>query len=490
VTLPSSLRALLPAALLASACSAPPSRGPVPAADPLAAALDSIFADTAFARARWGVLIRSAGTGRDLYRRDAEKLFIPASNQKLVTAAVALEALGPDYRFATSIEAAGPIEGGVLRGDLVVRGSGDPSISTAFGGAKAILRAWADSLRARGVTRVAGRLVGNDDALDDVPLGRGWAWDDLDAAYSAEVGALELNEGFVAVRARAGAAGGAPAIVWLDPPTGYLPVENRATTVGAGTPSRLEAVRAANGPGIIVSGVVAADTPVVETAVAVRDNTRFFLHVLAETLREAGIALEGDGMDADSLSSAPAPDTPLFVHRSPPLSTVLPVFLKPSQNQIGELLLKTLGRELRGSGAATAGIVVVDSAVRAWGLPPDALRPADGSGLSRYDLVAPELLVGVLEHMERSPNAALFRESLPIAGQDGTLAARMRGTPLAGNLRAKTGTLTGVRSLSGYLTTARGERIVFSILANGHTRRAADVDRVVEAALLRVFRDR
>lgn len=473
------------AAFALAACAPPPAGGPAPARDPLAAALDSIFADTAFARARWGVLVRSLDSGRTLYRRDAEKLFIPASNQKLVTAAVALETLGPEHRFRTRVEAAGPVADGVLRGDLVVRGGGDPTLSAAFGGAKAVFRAWADSLRARGITRVEGRLVGDDDAFDDTPLGRGWAWDDVDAPYSAEVSALQLNEGYVTARVRP-AAPGAPPRAALDPPTGYVPVENRALTVPVGGTTALEAVRAPSGPGIVLTGTIVADTPWVEVGVAVRDNTLYFLHVLRETLRESGIAVAGAPVDLDALSRA-GPTTPLFTHRSPPLRDVLPAFLKPSQNQIGEILLKSMGRELRAAGTADAGLAVVDSAMRAWGMPAGALRAADGSGLSRYNLVAPELLVALLEREARGPNAAVFRDALPVAGQDGTLAVRMQGTPLAGNLRAKTGTLGGVRSLSGYLTTASGERLVFSILSNSHTRAARDVDRVAEAALLRIF---
>jgi serine-type D-Ala-D-Ala carboxypeptidase/endopeptidase (penicillin-binding protein 4) len=482
--------ALVLAAGLLAGCARPPQTGPGPSAEPLASALDSIFADSAFARARWGVMIRSLDSGRTLYRRDAEKLFVPASNQKLVTAAVALETLGAEYRFRTRVEASGTVVDGVLRGDLVVRGSGDPTISAAFGGARATLRGWADSLRARGITRVDGSLVGDDDALDDVPLGRGWAWDDLDAAYSAEVGALQLNEGFVTLRLRPASSVGGAATIALDPPTGYLPVAGAVLTVPTGSGTRVAVTRAPVGPGILVNGTIAVDTPWVEATVAVRDNTLFFLHVLRETLAEAGIAVAGGPVDRDSRPGPAPATTVLFTHHSPPLGAVLAAFLKPSQNQIGELLLKTMGRELRAEGTADAGLAAVDSALRAWSMPAGAMRAADGSGLSRYNLIAPEMLVGVLAHMARSPRSEVFRQALPVGARDGTLTARMVGTPLAGNLQAKTGTLTGVRSLSGYMTTAAGQRIVFSILVNSHTRSSRDADRVAEAALLRVYRGR
>jgi D-alanyl-D-alanine carboxypeptidase/D-alanyl-D-alanine-endopeptidase (penicillin-binding protein 4) len=160
--------------------------------------------------------------------------------------------------------------------------------------------------------------------------------------------------------------------------------------------------------------------------------------------------------------------------------------MKPSQNQIGEILLKTMGRTLRGQGTARAGIAVVDSAMRAWGMPPRKLAQADGSGLSRYNLVAPVFLIELLEHMRQSPNWQVFYDAMPVAGVDGTLRNRMRGTPLQGNVHAKTGTVSNVRSLSGYMTTAAGEPIVFSIIVNHHTLTSRDADRLAEAALGRV----
>ena len=485
-------RLFLPLLLAAAGCTpavrAAPS--PAPAAAPLAAALDSVFADTAFRRATWAVLVRDPATGATLYRRGAEKMLVPASNMKVVTGAAALEALGPEWRFRTTVAAAGPVQGGTLRGDLVVRGGGDPTLSGRLQGGdpRAAFRAWADSLRARGITRVAGRVVGDDDVFDDVPLGRGWAWDDLGAGYSAEVGGLEFNEGVVEVRVSPGPRAGDPARVTLSPPTGYVPVENRAVTVAAGTPARVRADRAAQGPGIVVSGTVPLDTAGVDDEVAVRDNTLYFATVLRETLREAGIEVQGPAVDADALPPAEraAAAAPLFVHASPPMREVLAAFMKPSQNQIGEILLKTLGRELRGEGTAAAGAAAIDSLFRARGLPTGALAQADGSGLSRYNLVAPELLAALLEQMMRSPHWDAWYAALPVGGVDGTLAGRFRGTPLEGRLHAKTGTLSGVRALSGYVPGPDGKPLVFSILLNHHTRSARDADRVIDAALLRI----
>jgi D-alanyl-D-alanine carboxypeptidase/D-alanyl-D-alanine-endopeptidase (penicillin-binding protein 4) len=480
--------ALFPAlAACASGAAAPSPPAPAPAGPPIAAALEAVFNDTMFAGAFWGVDVRSQATGEILYQRNPGKMLVPASNMKIVTGAAALEELGPDYRYRTADAATGPIAGGELRGDLVVVGSGDPTISAQFGGdPRAVFRAWADSLRARGVTRITGRVVGDDNAFDDVPLGAGWSWDDVNDYYSAEISALELNEGIVGVRVRPGASPGAPAMVTLDPPTAYVPVRSTVTTGAPGSAPRVDAVREPLGPGIVVSGQLAADTTAVTTEVAVRNNTAYFATVLRETLAAAGIAVRGEAVDMDSLPAAPARTDTLFVHRSPPMPEILAAVMKPSQNQIGELLLKTLGRELRGAGTARAGIAVVDSLARTWGLPARRLSQADGSGLSRYNLVAPEFLIALLRHMERSPNRDVFVASLPVAGVDGTLASRMRGTPLQGNVRAKTGTVSNVRALSGYMTTAAGEPIVFSIIVNHHTLSARDADRLAEAALMRI----
>ncbi|MDB4951361.1 MAG: D-alanyl-D-alanine carboxypeptidase/D-alanyl-D-alanine-endopeptidase [Gemmatimonadetes bacterium] len=488
-----SAAALLLAAL--AACQPTVARGPAPLAAPaqtaIAAALDSVFADTAFAPAHWGVLVRSLDRGDVLYEHEAGKLVVPASNMKIVTGAVALETLGPDYRFHTRVVAGGEVRGGTLGGSLVVMGGGDPTIAAHFhaGDARAVFRAWADSLRAHGITRITGDVMGADTAFDGAPLGRGWAWDDLDASYSAEVSGLEFNEGFATVRVTPGASPGAVPTVSVSPYTPYTSATNRAVTGAPGSPVTVELTRDATGGGIVVAGSIPADTAFVEEEVAVRNNPLYFAGALRETLQDAGIRVDGRASVTDLAALRDtAAMIPVFTHASPPLGEVLAGFLKPSQNQIGEMLLRTLGNERRGLGSAGNGAAVVDSVLRTWGLPSGRLlSQADGSGLSRYDLVAPELLVGILAHMTRSPNWQTWYADLPIAGVDGTLAGRMKGTPLAGNVHGKTGTLSGVRSLSGYLTTAAGEHLVFSMIVNNHTLSARDADRLAEAALLRLY---
>lgn len=458
-----------------------------PAAPPLAADLAAIFADTALAHAHWGVLFRSLDSGETIFALNPDRLFVPASNMKLVTGASVLEALGPDYRYRTEVSAAGPVQNGVLRGNLVVRGTGDPTLSERFlQDERDVFRAWADSLRAHGITRIAGGIIGIDSAFTGPPIGAGWAWDDLESTYSSEYSALQYNEGVLDILLVPSRNPGEPAVVMLDPPTQYVPVNNRTRTTDAATRERLSVSRDPVGPGITITGEISPADTLVELGVAVRGSTDFFLHALRESLREAGIAVEGAALDADALPEedrSAAGARLLFVHQSPPLREILPGMMKPSQNWIAETLLLTLGRERGREGSARAGAAVVDSIMRAWGLDADELRVRDGSGLSRYDLVSPSFLVGLLAHMDRSPHREIWLAALPIAGVDGTLRNRMREPPLAGNVRGKTGTLGGTRSLSGYLTTTSGERIVFSTLINNHARTAGTVDRVVEAAL-------
>jgi serine-type D-Ala-D-Ala carboxypeptidase/endopeptidase (penicillin-binding protein 4) len=488
------LKKFLAVALLLAAAACAPLAGPAraPAAGaPLTAELDAIFADTAMAHAHWGVFVRSLETGRVLYSRNAERLFVPASNAKLWTGAAALEVLGPEYRYHTHLLAAGPVRNGVLQGDLVVVGSGDPTISARFHGGepRAVFRAWADSLRARGVTRVAGAILAIDTVFARVPWGPGWAWDDLDAGYAAEVGGLNFNDGIADVRVFPGGAPGQPAVIALDPPTSYAGVVSEVTTGAPGSPARLAVSRDAVTPVLTFRGSVAADTSALARTVAVRGVSQYFTAVLRETLREQGILVEGpplDGLEWPERVADAARATPLFVHRSPPLREIVPAYMKPSQNQIAETLLRTLGREARGAGTSAAGIAVVDSVMRLWQVGHHPRRLADGSGLSRYNLASPLFFADLNTVMAQGPHAGLWADAQPLAGVDGTLAGRLRGTAAEGRVQAKTGTLSGVRALSGYLTTQAGERLVFSIIANHHTRPAATADRVVDAALVRL----
>lgn len=449
--------------------------------------IDSLVEVPDFRSAHWGILVVDPTRGETLYSRNADKLFMPASNQKLITGATALTQLGPEYRFPTTLLARGPVRDGMLDGDLVVRGSGSPTVSASMVGVDALapLRALGDSLRARGITRVKGRIVAAPSPFTDSPLGFGWSWDDLDEPYSAGVDALFFNEGFSQVVVHGGANPGAPVRAYTRPASTYPALIVRARTVArtaAGT-SAADSMAAqpairlsqdSSRTGVLVSGTIAAgDSAIAE--IAFRDQAGAYLAALDEALRASGITIEGAHTD-----STAKPDS-LTTMLSPPLREILPFFEKPSQNQIGELLYKTLGLVKTGVGTADSARQVVSRQLLAWGAQPDGFAVRDGSGLSRHDYVSPRTIVTVLDAMRRSPDFRTFYDALPVAGVDGTIRNRMKGTPAEGNVHAKTGTLDKARSLSGYVTTADGRMLLFSTLMNNYTVPTRRVDQVTDA---------
>lgn len=444
---------------------------------------DSLISDPMFRSAHWGVLIVDPVAGDTLYSRNAGKLFLPASNQKLLTGATALARLGPDYRWTTRLLATAMPVRGVLRGDLAVVGTGDPSISDSLGGGSAMgpLLALADSLAARGVRTITGRLIRGGDAFPDSSLGFGWAWDDLDYDYSAPVDELVFNEGYATVTVIGGRRAGEPVRV-RTAPASSVPRIGALRVVTAAGPSRVTWAGDLRGPRptLALTGTVAPRDSVVLT-VALRHATAAFLDALAEALATRGIRIRG-GVEPDALADTTAMTT-LVTRQSPPLRTVLPRFEKPSQNQLGELLFKTIAREGTGVGTADSGRAVVERQLLAWGADSAGFAVRDGSGLSRHDYVSPETIVRVLDAMRRHPEFALFRDALPIAGVDGTIRTRMRGTPAAGNAHAKTGTLDKARNLSGYVTTADGRLLLVSLMANNHVVSNREVERVQDAIL-------
>ena len=464
----------------------------------LRSAIDSMVAQPKFSNAHWGILIVDPERGDTLYSRNSGKLFMPASNQKIVTGSVALTLLGPDYQFSTTYAARGPREGGVLRGDLVVIGRGDPSMSDHMrGDVMQALRAIPDSLRGHDVRYVSGRLQRGGDAFPDAWHGFGWGWDDFDAAYSAGVDELFFNEGFFQVTLRAGPREGSRAATSVRPDIGYPSLRAMVTTV-----RRPDSVRAADGtmrlprlrsPSATMdsaSGVVTItgqmyvnDSTTLD--VAYRDPGLAYLYALRKTLSDQALTIEG-GLDPRLPRDSAAQLDTLFAIKSPPLREILPALEKPSQNQIAEILFKTLGLERTGVGTADSGRAVIERQLTEWGVAPTSVAVRDGSGLSRHDYIAPDAIVRVLDAMRRSPNFAVFRDALPLAGVDGTIANRMRGTAAAGNVHAKTGFVDKARSLSGYVTTADGRVLIFSLLCNNWTTTSREVDQVADAIAVRL----
>ncbi|WKW12969.1 D-alanyl-D-alanine carboxypeptidase/D-alanyl-D-alanine-endopeptidase [Pseudogemmatithrix spongiicola] len=462
---------------------------PAPVVNPtrvgLAAFADSLLDAPMFRSAQWGVLIVDPTRGDTLYSRNAGKLFVPASNTKLVTAAVTLAQLGSDYRYTTRVLGRPP-RAGTIAGDLVVVGSGDPTVSDSISGnAMLPLLALADSLHARGVRRITGALASGANAFPGDTLGLGWAWDDLDDGYAAPVDELLFNEGFARVTVVGGARPGAPVSV-RTAPAATLPQLGRIDVVTERNccmlRSRVTAAYDLRGPRplLTLAGTVRAGDSVT-VAVALRAPNTAFLEAFHEALRGRGIEVVG-GVRADSLADTTGLVT-LATRVSPPLPSVITAFQKPSQNQIGEILLRTLGREKTGVGTADSGLAVVRRQLAAWGIDSSLAVLRDGSGLSRHNFLAPEAIVRLLDLMRQRPDFDVYYQALPVAGVDGTIRERTRGTLAAANARAKTGTLDKARALSGYVTTADGQVLLFSMIANNHTVPTREVERVQDALL-------
>ena len=489
------LRRALPfavTAILAGCASAGTQAAPrigTPARDARAALrqfLDTLIDAPEFRSAQWGIMVVDPARADTLYARNADKLFMPASNMKLLTGTTALAQLGANYRWSTSMLARGVVRDSTLIGDLIVKGNGDPSISAHMqkGDALAPLRALADSLRAHGIARVRGKLVAAPSPFVDAPLGYGWSWSDLDDSYSAGVDALYFNEGFTEVVVRGGAHAGERVRASTRPASSYPSLIVNAHTVGALTSSAsasdsntargITVSQDSSHTGVLVEGTLAAgDSMVVE--ITFRRQTEAYLAALQEAMAARGISVEPGA--AETTGDA----RPLFTMTSPRLAEVLPYFEKPSQNQIGEILFKTLALEKTGVGRADSAALVVERQVLAWGAAPDGFAVRDGSGLSRHDYVSPRTLVHVLDAIRLTPDFKLFYDAMPIAGVDGTIRNRMKGTAAEGNVHAKTGTLDKARSLSGYVTTADGRLLIVSALCNNFVVPTRRVDRVTDA---------
>ena len=470
--------------------------------------IDAMVAEPEFRNAHWGILIVDPDRGDTLYSRNAGKLFMPASNMKIVTGSVALAQLGPDYRFNTAFVAAGPVCDGVLHGDLLVDGRGDPSVSDAMrGDAMVPMREIADSLAARGIRRVNGRVISGFDAFPGSQLGYGWSWDDLGDTYSAGVDELFFNEGYGRVVVQGGRRASSPVRVTALPSAHYPRLRVAARTGWAPDTMTLApggggAVRSSRGRrgtadltvlpdslgrGLVLTGWIApgvADT----IDVVFPDQNAAYLAALRGALADRKIQVANRTRQLGKCAgtvAARALDT-LFVYQSAPLRDILHAMEKPSQNQIAEILLRTIGLERAGLGSPDSGASVVERQLLAWGAEPDGFVIRDGSGLSRYDYLSPETIVRTLAAVRQDSAFSAFYDGLPIAGIDGTIEYRMRGTAAQGNVHAKTGFIANARSLSGYVTTADGRMLVFSALCNNWTVPVKDVERVQDAIAVRL----
>ena len=481
---------MLVATLAASACAVnpPPQASPTPvsrAVRELGTDLQHVFGAAIMDRGVWGVDVRSLDTGERLYSLNAGKLMMPASNMKILTLAASAEVLGWDYRFTTTLETGGSIANGVLRGDLIVRSNGDPSINAREGRADAVLHEWARALQAAGISSIEGRILGDDQAFDEEGIGAGWAWDYLQYGYAAPVGALEFNENVATLTIAPGAAAGDPVVLGLTPGSGFT-VLNRAVTGTADSEDTLDYRRHLDRATLEVTGSMPIGSKETTRNVAVVNPTVFFAQAVKDGLAARGIAVSGEAADLDDVAASlqargPLDRRVLVSTASPPLREIATVLMKVSQNLYAETLLKAMGAARGGLGTAEGGRTRVRATLDSWGIPPDAYVMLDGSGLSRYNYVTAEMVTTVLARMYGDPrHREAFTSTLPVAGKDGSLATRMKRTRAEGNALAKTGSISNVRTLSGFVRSRDGEMLVFSILSNDFVIPAATVNWIAD----------
>ena len=458
-------------------------RAPTRAVAQLQRDIDTILTAPALDRGAVGIVVRSLATDETVYTLNAPRLMMPASTLKVVTLAAAAERLGWDHTYETRIVADGTVDGETLDGNLVIVGSGDPSLD------RPVLDSWAAQIKMLGVTRVTGRVLADARAFSGEGLGFGWSWDDLAYYYAAPIAAVQFRENAVDIMVSPGRAPDAPVTYELIPAgiTG-LSIENRMNTGARTATPEFVARRAANSATVILEGVLPVGGSPLMRSLSVHDPVRYLAAAFTEALLDAGVALSGPPpIDASADATRDySRATPFVSHRSAPLRVLARRLMEVSQNQYAETLIKTIGARA-GVPTFEGGLKAIESVLASWGIAADGAILRDGSGLSRYDYVTPEMLVQVMTHMYRDPaQRTPFFSALNVAGQGGTLAARMKNTPAGGNARAKDGAMAGVRALCGLVNTAGGEPLAFAILVNNFAAPGPTVTAAIDAIVARL----
>lgn len=480
-------------AVCGSALSQTPTPVPssTPAAGPAIADLQTnlrqVLAKPEIRRGMLGVKVASVATGKVVFEENAEKYFMPASNMKNFTVATAIERLGPDHRFVTSLYAAAmPEADGTIKGDLIIYGRGDVSMSLRFNGGDAgkTLDELVEKIVSLGIKRVEGDIVGDDSYFRGFAIPQGWEWDDLQWSYGAEVSALPLNDSVIDITVKPGPAG-YTCTVKMSPYNTVMRVVNRCLTGATGSVRTLNVHKRLDQNILEITGTLPIGDNGFSGSISVSRPAELFASLVKLRLAEKGITVTGNyRYEKRSDGSLPS-GVEIAKIESVPLSIIAANTMKPSQNMYTETLLWSLGEYARardqakaangavGANRTTAdsaelGIAEVKSFIMSIGVPHDGIIQYDGSGLSRHNLITPAAVVQLYMCMaKQSRYSQVWRDALTIGGVDGTLRNRFRGTRASGNVRGKTGTIDQVSALSGYVKTAGDEELVFSMVVNG-----------------------
>lgn len=465
--------------------------------------LDDLVANsTALANGYVGIEIVSLRDGRSLYEHNQDRLFVPASNTKLFSTSLALVRLGSQYRFTTQIAADRPIgSSGILSGDLVLVGGGDPTLSGrqypyryrpnappdySFHAIEEL----AAQLIARGLKRVDGDIIGDDRRYVWSPYASGWSIGDTVFEYGAPVSALILNDNRFAMTVRPAVQPGDLARIFLTPVFEYFTIDNRIRTIPGGE-RNIEIERSPSSRQLRLSGTIPIDDPGVTQLLAVDDPALYAAAVLRAALIRQGVAIQGQAVALHRFAGDPYDSTEartvLVERSSPPLAQILQVVDKVSQNLHAEVMLREVGFSVRHNGTREAGLAELRDFLNDAGIAKDDYRFVDGSGLSRNTLVTPAAVTQLLAFMYRSAYRDVWTNLLPVAGVDGTLATRFPEHPEAHAIHAKTGTLSHVRANSGYIDSPEYGPLAFSILVNNYGAPASEINKFldsIELALL------
>ncbi len=460
---------------------------------PLHRRIELLLATPEAQTGRWGLHVVHARSKRTLFERNAGDRFTPASNTKLFSTALALERLGPAYRFETFVTAAaGPDGDGRLPGDLRIVGGGDPTLSGReypyrkdgedHDPAEPIA-GLADQILKAGVKVIAGDIVGDDRRYIHQPYPEGWTVDDAIWGYGAAVSALPFNDGMFALTVNPAEETGDLAAVVTNPPMLPMVLDNRVVTVEEGE-TKIEVDRAPGSRQVRVMGVIVKGGRAVKERAAVEDPALYAAFALYDLLTRQGVRILGRPVSVHrhrlDEPYEEAPGIVLARRQSPPLSEIARTLNKVSQNLHAEILLRETALTRRGEPTREAGLKELTEFLETIGIPETACHFEDGSGLSRRTLISPRAITTLLGYMDSTVHREEWESMLPIGGEDGTLDTRFDRVPAARAIHAKTGTLATVNALSGYVTTLRGERLTFSIIANNFSAKPREIRRVID----------
>lgn len=427
-------------------------------------------------RGDWGLLVVDAATGETLYEKNADKYFTPASNLKLLTTALALDKLGPDYRFRTTVETHGAIAQGVLSGDLILVGRGDPNLSNRKfpfdvkeefdGPPEKVLIALADQIVARGVKEISGDIVGDDSYFPRDRYPDGWEIDDMVWEYGAAISAIVLDDNAVTLTLTPGEKAGDRVMGVVEPGTPDFALENEVTTSDKAEKADLTLVREPGSTMVVVSGTLPANSAPRKLVLAIQEPAQHAASTLARLLAERGVKFWGTLRANHEPDPAESSRTVLAEHVSLPLGDTLKLVNKISQNLHTEVLLRTAARQ-QGRWAKSDDLLKFPEEFYAKaGIAQGDVVQEDGSGMSRHDLVTPQALAALLLYAQKQSWFPVYFGSLPVAGIDGTLSDRMNKAGMTGRIHAKTGSVAHVQTLSGYADTPGGRRLIFSFMSN------------------------